>query len=75
MHLALTHPDVFGVTVPVGTSYDFANDPALENAISGYRLVPLDFKELSRLPYDTRIFISLAAVAAPNPDAALSHEK
>jgi S-formylglutathione hydrolase FrmB len=47
MHLALTFPDVYSVAAPMSATYDFANDPTVEDAAAtSLTQIPQDFDEL-----------------------------
>ncbi len=68
IHLALTYPDVFGVTVPMSAEYDYDNEYAITNAVAGYWQDAQDFRQFSTLGQSTQNSIAKAAAAAPNPD-------
>jgi pimeloyl-ACP methyl ester carboxylesterase len=75
IHLALTFPDVYSVAAPMSAGYDFTPLPEDLDAIAKVTQLPKDFNEyqsyLASLE-DPRIivavYVSLAAVAAPNLD-------
>jgi hypothetical protein len=62
-HLALKRPDVFGVAAPM-SGY---GAPWLASMFE-FTLEPRSFDEFYALPSDTRMLISAAAAAAPNPN-------
>jgi enterochelin esterase-like enzyme len=70
MHLALTFPDVYSVAAPMSATYDFANDPTVEDAAAtSLTQIPQDFDELRRYSLSSiGVYIAIAAGAAPNPD-------
>jgi enterochelin esterase-like enzyme len=71
MHLAFSFPDVYSVAAPMSASYDFTPDPATLDAAANLSQLPQDFDNYSRymfLNFPIAVYISVAAVAAPNPD-------
>lgn len=73
-HLALTHPELYGVAVPMEGTYDTSADRKvvedLADRVSSSATtvkVPSAFSDLPMLPVDYWGMLSLAAVAAPNP--------
>ena len=69
LHLALRHPDVFGVS-GVMSPYlvDVEHDPVWQDAREADAREPQTFTELEGLDPSTRELVSIAAVAAPNAD-------
>jgi S-formylglutathione hydrolase FrmB len=73
-HLALTHPELYGVAVPMEATYDtsldrqYWEDLALSVNSSASKIkVPSDFTDLPVLPFEYRALLAWAAVGAPNP--------
>jgi S-formylglutathione hydrolase len=66
-HLALAHPDVFGVVAAVSANYDWG-EPGWKEGGAGFGGPPQSLTDFDMLPFVIRVGISRAAAVAPNPD-------
>lgn len=68
-HLALTHPDIYGAAVSMSPFLlDLQHNAAWSIARANLHQVPIDLAGLAQLDTFGSYLLSLAAVAAPNPN-------
>ncbi len=67
-HLALAHPDVFGVVAAVAGGYDWGREQDWQALGAGFQGAPESLADFAKLPLWTQVAIGLASVTASNPD-------
>ncbi len=69
LHLAFTHPDVFGLAAGNSTSFSMWSDAGWEQGRSEFAQVPGDARAVTDMPLIAAAYVGAAAAAAPNPSA------